>query len=159
MSILIKNATLPNGKKSDILLEGSRISRVRESLVSIERMLLFLSANTAGAMLPKELRDDVRTTLRDIQSLEDHATFLSQKIQFLLDSVLGLVSLQQNKIIKIFSVAAVVFLPPTLIASIYGMNFEAMPELAWPLGYPFALGLMVLSALGTYFFFKWKRWL
>ncbi|MCZ8182275.1 MAG: magnesium transporter CorA family protein [Beijerinckiaceae bacterium] len=140
-------------------MEGTRISKVRESLVSIERMLLFLSANTAGATLPDGLRAEVRTTLRDLQSLEDHATFLSNKIQFLLDAVLGLVSLEQNKIIKIFSVAAVVFLPPTLIASSYGMNFRNMPELDWQLGYPMALGLMVLSAVCTYFFFKIKRWL
>lgn len=139
--------------------EGNRISKVRESLVSIERMLLFLSANTAGASLGDDLRAEVRTTLRDLQSLEDHATFLSSKIQFLLDAVLGLVSLEQNKIIKIFSVAAVVFLPPTLIASSYGMNFKNMPELEWSVGYPMALGLMVLSAMGTYFFFKLKRWL
>ena len=140
-------------------LEGIRISKVRESLVSIERMLLFLTANTAGAILPDSLRQEVRTTLRDLQSLEDHATFLSAKIQFLIDATLGLVSLEQNKIIKIFSVAAVIFLPPTLIASIYGMNFKAMPELDWGLGYPLALGLMVFSAMGTYGFFKMKRWL
>lgn len=140
-------------------MEGNRISKVRESLVSIERMLLFLTANTAGAALPDDLRGEVRTTLRDLQSLEDHATFLSSKIQFLLDAVLGLVSLEQNKIIKIFSVAAVVFMPPTLIASSYGMNFRNMPELDWALGYPMALVMMVLAASGTYLFFKWKRWL
>lgn len=140
-------------------LEGARISKVRESLVSIERMLLFLTANTAGATLPDNLRQEVRTTLRDLQSLEDHATFLSAKIQFLLDATLGLVSLEQNKIIKIFSVAAVVFMPPTLIASIYGMNFKAMPELEWAAGYPMALALMVAAAVGTYTFFKLKRWL
>ncbi len=140
-------------------MEGNRISKVRESLVSIERMLLFLSANTAGASLGDGLRAEVRTTLRDLQSLEDHATFLSSKIQFLLDAVLGLVSLEQNKIIKIFSVAAVVFMPPTLIASSYGMNFKNMPELEWSYGYPMALVMMVLAASGTYLFFKLKRWL
>jgi magnesium transporter len=140
-------------------MEGTRISKVRESLVSIERMLLFLSANTAGASLGDDLRSEVRTTLRDLQSLEDHASFLTSKIQFLLDAVLGLVSLEQNKIIKIFSVASVVFLPPTLIASSYGMNFKNMPELDWSFGYPMALGVMVLSVLATYGFFKWKRWL
>lgn len=140
-------------------MEGTRISKVRESLVSIERMLLFLSANTAGASLGDELRSEVRTTLRDLQSLEDHAGFLSNKIQFLLDAVLGLVSLEQNKIIKIFSVAAVVFMPPTLIASSYGMNFKNMPELEWSYGYPMALVVMVLAATSTYLFFKLKRWL
>ncbi|CAN1491444.1 CorA Mg2+ and Co2+ transporters [Rhabdaerophilaceae bacterium] len=140
-------------------LEGIRISKVRESLVSIERMLLFLTANTGGTTLPESLREEVRTTLRDFQSLEDHATFLSAKIQFLIDATLGLVSLEQNKIIKIFSVAAVIFLPPTLIASIYGMNFKAMPELEWSFGYPMAIGLMLLSVTATYSFFKMKRWL
>lgn len=140
-------------------MEGNRISKVRESLVSIERMLLFLSANTAGATLPDDLRAEVRTTLRDLQSLEDHATFLSSKIQFLLDAVLGLVNLDQNKIIKIFSVAAVVFMPPTLIASSYGMNFKNMPELEWSYGYPMAVLMMILAATATYLFFKLKRWL
>jgi magnesium transporter len=140
-------------------MEGTRISKVRESLVSIERLLLFLSANAAGASLGDELRGEVRTTLRDLQSLEDHASFLSNKIQFLLDSILGMVNLEQNKIIKIFSVAAVVFMPPTLIASIYGMNFKVMPELELAWGYPLAIGLMVLSASATYGFFKIRRWL
>ena len=84
---------------------------------------------------------------RDVVALTDQATFLSNKINFLLDATLGLINLQQNQIIKIFSVAAVVFLPPTLVASIYGMNFDDMPELKWMLGYPWALGLMVLSAI------------
>ncbi len=85
--------------------------------------------------------------------------FLNNKIQFILDATLGLVSLEQNKIIKIFSVAAVIFLPPTLIASSYGMNFKNMPELDWTFGYPMAIGMMILSATGTYAFFKARGWL
>jgi magnesium transporter len=96
---------------------------------------------------------------RDVQSLSDHATYLSQKINFLLDAMLGVVSLEQNNIIKIFSVAAVVFMPPTLIASIYGMNFRHMTELEWEWGYPFALALMLLAAILPYYFFKWMKWL
>ena len=96
---------------------------------------------------------------RDVGSLSDHATYLSNKITFLLDAMLGVVSLQQNNIIKIFSVAAVVFMPPTLVASIYGMNFKHMPELDWFAGYPFALVLMVAAAVVPYLFFKWKKWL
>ena len=80
-------------------------------------------------------------------------------MNFLLDATLGLISLEQNQIIKIFSVAAVVFLPPTLVASIYGMNFDHMPELSWPFGYPFALALMAISAVVPYLFFKRKGWL
>ena len=89
--------------------------------------------------MPLELREEVRTTLRDLQSLEEHASFQSQKIQFLLDATLGLVNLEQNNIIKLFSVMAVIFMPPTLIASIYGMNFKRIPELDWHFGYPMAL--------------------
>ncbi len=96
---------------------------------------------------------------RDAAALSDHAAFLSNKINFLLDATLGLINLEQNQIIKIFSVAAVVFLPPTLVASIYGMNFDFMPELSWPLGYPFAIGLMVLSALVPFLYFKRSGWL
>ena len=94
-----------------------------------------------------------------MKSLADHATFLSQKINFLLDATLGMINIEQNAIIKIFSVAAVVFLPPTLVASIYGMNFDVMPELHWPFGYPLALGLMIVSAVLPYFYFKRRGWL
>jgi magnesium transporter len=138
---------------------GDLISKQRESLVSIERTLLFLTASYRATRVPVELREEVRTTLRDLQSLEEHASFQSNKIQFLLDATLGLVNLEQNNIIKLFSVMAVVFMPPTLIASIYGMNFRHMPELEWPLGYPLALLLMVVAAVMPYFFFRWKRWL
>ena len=138
---------------------GDLISKQRESLVSIERMLLFISASYRANKVDKGLRDQMRTTLRDLQSLEEHATFQANKIQFLLDATLGLVNLEQNNIIKLFSVMAVVFMPPTLIASIYGMNFKQMPELDTSLGYPLALLLMVAAAVAPYFFFRWKRWL
>jgi magnesium transporter len=138
---------------------GDLISKIRESLVSIERVLLFLSVSYRTARVPLELREEVRTTLRDLQSLEEHASFQSQKIQFLLDATLGLVNLEQNNIIKLFSVMAVIFMPPTLIASIYGMNFKLIPELDWHFGYPMALGMMVLAGVLPYVFFRWKRWL
>jgi magnesium transporter len=138
---------------------GDLISKQRESLVSIERMLLFVTATYRATKVEKELRDKMRTVLRDLQSLEEHATFQANKIQFLLDATLGLVNLEQNNIIKLFSVMAVVFMPPTLIASIYGMNFKHMPELEWTPGYPLALLLMVIAAVMPYFFFRWKRWL
>ena len=92
-------------------------------------------------------------------SLADHVSYLSNKIVFLLDATLGMINIQQNDIIKIFSIAAVVFLPPTLVASAYGMNFEVMPELKWVLGYPFAILLMVVSAVLPYLYFKSKGWL
>jgi magnesium transporter len=138
---------------------GDVVSKIRESLVSIERVLLFVSVSYRSARVPIELREQVRTTLRDLQSMEEHATFQSQKIQFLLDATLGLVNLEQNNIIKLFSVMAVIFMPPTLVASIYGMNFKLMPELEWHLGYPMALGFMLLAGVFPYLFFRWKKWL
>ena len=139
--------------------QGDLISKVRECLVSIERVLLFLTVAYRTARVPLVLREEVRTTLRDLQSLEEHATFLTQKIQFLLDATLGLVNLEQNNIIKLFSVMAVIFMPPTLIASIYGMNFKYMPELETEWGYPIALLAMVAAAVFPYAFFRWKKWL
>ena len=97
--------------------------------------------------------------MRDVQSLSDHATFLGNKIQFLLDAVLGLINLEQNNIIKIFSVAAVMMMPPTLVASVYGMNFHFMPELDKPWGYPLALFAMVVSAVVPYLYFRRRGWL
>ena len=94
-----------------------------------------------------------------MSSLSDHASFISTKVNFLLDATLGLINNEQNAIIKIVSVAAVVFLPPTLVDSVYGMNFDVMPELKWVLGYPFAILLMISSAVLPYVFFKRKGWL
>jgi len=139
--------------------KGDLASKVRESLVSIGRLLLYL-ANEADTMRwAKEARAQLRGMQRDVQSLSDHAAYLSNKIQFLLDAMLGVVTIEQNNIIKIFSVAAVALMPPTLIASIYGMNFKHMPELDWRFGYPVAILLMVLAAALPYYFFKWKKWL
>jgi magnesium transporter len=135
------------------------ISNVRESMVSLERMLIFLQANYERPTKRSGFQAEWRSMIRDVQSIEDHAGFVNSKVQFILDATLGLVSLEQNKIIKIFSVAAVIFLPPTLIASSYGMNFKNMPELDWRFGYPMAIGLMILSAVITYTLFKLKKWL
>jgi magnesium transporter len=138
--------------------DGDIATQARECLVSIDRLLLFL-AQAPVESEKKELRQRAKNIDRDVRSLTDHATFLSNKINFLLDATLGLINIEQNAIIKIFSIAAVVFLPPTLIASIYGMNFELMPELKWELGYPFAIVLMVISAIIPYVFFKRRGWL
>jgi magnesium transporter len=139
--------------------KGDLTSKVRESLVSIGRLLLFL-ANEAEAMKwPKDTRTQLSSMQRDVISLTDHASYLTNKITFLLDAMLGVVNIQQNNIIKIFSVAAVVLMPPTLIASIYGMNFKHMPELDWHFGYPLAIGVMLLAAALPYLYFKWKKWL
>jgi magnesium transporter len=139
---------------------GDVVSHIRESLVSIERMLLFISGDgheshqNNGSLLQSQ----ARTTLRDQQSLEEHASFISGKIQFLLDAILGLVNLEQNNIIKLFSVISVVLMPPTLIASIYGMNFKIIPELQFDYGYELALCGMLISAVVPYTFFKWRGW-
>ena len=107
----------------------------------------------------RAFRTHLKSLSRDVLSLTDHATYLGNNITFLLDASMGMINIEQNAIIKIFSVAAVVFLPPTLVASIYGMNFRHMPELDWPLGYPLALLLMVLSAALPFLFFRRKGWL
>jgi magnesium transporter len=138
---------------------GDLTSKVRESLVGLGRVLMFLSQASTAQKIAKNLRDRLRTMTRDVRSLTDHASFLSSKINFLLDATLGMINIEQNAIIKIFSVVAVVFLPPTLIASIYGMNFEYMPELHWPFGYPMALLLMLGSALAPLLYFKRRGWL
>ena len=129
-------------------------------MVSVERVLLFLSANyTRPKKAQTGFSAEWRAAVRDVQAIEEHATFLSSKLQFMLDATLGLVSIEQNKIIKLFSVVSVALMPPTLIASIYGMNFDVMPELNWPFGYPFALVLMVISAALPLWFFRRKGWL
>jgi magnesium transporter len=101
----------------------------------------------------------VKGLMRDLQALEVHADFLSTRVALATDATLGMINLSQNQTIKIVSVVAAVFLPPTLIASVYGMNFDTMPELHWRWGYPMAVALMVAAAVGTFLFFRWKKWL
>ncbi len=139
--------------------KGDLTSKVRESLVSIGRLLLFLANEAETMKWAKDMRTQVQSMQRAVVSLSDHASYLANKVTFLLDAMLGVVNLQQNAIIKIFSVAAVVLMPPTLVASIYGMNFKHMPELDFEYGYPLAIGVMVLAAVLPYMWFKWKKWL
>jgi magnesium transporter len=110
-------------------------------------------------MLNAEQFEEARQILRDIDSLDSHTAFLFDKINFLMDATVGFININQNKIIKIFSVASVALLPPTLIASSYGMNFKVMPELDWALGYPYALGLMIASAVVPMWYFRKRGWL
>ncbi len=107
----------------------------------------------------KEIKAHLKTLTRDAQSLQDHSSYLAGKLSYLLDATLGLINIDQNNIIKIMSVAAMVFLPPTLFASIWGMNFKAMPELDWALGYPFAFLVIIVSAILPYLWFKRRGWL
>jgi magnesium transporter len=138
--------------------KGDLVSMLRESLVTMVRLLAHCSENIEEQQA-KALRNKVRLLMRDASSLESHANFLSEKMNFLLDATLGMINLEQNQIIKIFSIAAVVFLPPTLVASVYGMNFQHMPELNWQFGYPLAVIAMVITALVPLVYFKKKGWL
>ena len=130
--------------------------RIRRNVMDTRRALSFMMRSR---MLNAEQFEEARQILRDIDSLDSHSTFLFDKINFLMNATVGFININQNKIIKIFSVASVALLPPTLIASIYGMNFRAMPELDWSFGYPFALGLMVMSVAAPFLYFRRKGWL
>ena len=130
--------------------------RIRRNVMDTRRAVSFMMRSK---MLNSEQFEEARQILRDIESLDNHTAFLFDKINFLMDATVGFININQNKIIKIFSVASVALLPPTLIASVYGMNFKFMPELDWSLGYPYALGLMLASALGPMWYFRKRGWL
>ncbi|WP_353152558.1 magnesium/cobalt transporter CorA [Herminiimonas fonticola] len=130
--------------------------RIRRNMMDTRRAVSFLMR---GRLLNSEQFDEARQIMRDIESLDGHTAFLFDKINFLMDATVGFININQNKIIKIFSVASVAFLPPTLIASIYGMNFRIMPELDWTLGYPLAIVLMVASAVTPFWYFRRRGWL
>ena len=131
-------------------------ARIRESLLSIARLMPFLCG--MHAPLPAELRRRLETLERDVKSLSEYDSQVAQEIEFLLDATLGFINLEQNNIIKVFTIVATLLMPPTVIGSIYGMNFEHMPELHWAFGYPAALALMVLSAAVPYWYFKRRGW-
>ncbi|WP_127476102.1 magnesium/cobalt transporter CorA [Sulfurivermis fontis] len=141
----------------------SKLARLEDSNGKIR--LCLMDTQRDISFLLRHLRvepgqaETLRDVMRDVETLMSHTTFLFDKINFLMDSTQGFINIEQNQIIKIFSIAAVVFLPPTLVASIYGMNFEYMPELTWLLGYPWAIGLMVISGIAPYWYFKRKGWL
>lgn len=151
-SVNFKQVLITIGKHGDL------VARIRESLTSITRLYSYVGE---AERLPEfsQCREELAAIKTDLLSLTDHAGFLTNKISFLLDATLGMVNIEQNEIIKVMSVAATVFLPPTLIASAYGMNFDFMPELHWHWAYPIILGLMVLSGVLPYWFFKRKGWI
>ena len=130
--------------------------RIRRNVMDTRRAVSFMMRSK---MLNAEQFEEARQILRDIESLDSHTAFLFDKINFLMDATVGFININQNKIIKIFSVASVALLPPTLIASIYGMNFKFMPELEWSMGYPYVLALMLASALGPMWYFRKRGWL
>ncbi|WEK49952.1 MAG: magnesium transporter CorA family protein [Candidatus Kaistia colombiensis] len=140
-------------------MQGDLASKARESLSSLERL-----AQYAAAMLPDQALKNgngarLKLALRDVRSLEDHVNFVLNKITFLLDATLGLVANQQNQVVSVLTVASTILMPPTLIGTIYGMNFKDMPELGWGYGYPLALVIMVVSALVPFLYFRRRGWL
>lgn len=130
--------------------------KVRLCLMDTQRAISFLLRR---ARLPIEQIEQARDVMRDVESLLPHVESLFQKVNFLLQAAMGFINIEQNRIIKIFSVVSVIFLPPTLVASSYGMNFEFMPELTWSFGYPMAIGMMMCAGLAPYYYFKRKGWL
>jgi len=142
------------------LLEITRYQEItmmlRENIVDKQRVI---SGMLRSELFPRECNERLRIMIKDINSLIDHANFSFERLEYLQNTFLGLVNIEQNKIIKIFTVASVIFMPPTLIASIYGMNFANLPEKEWEYGYPFSIGLMVISSMLTLFIFRRKRWL
>jgi magnesium transporter len=146
------------------LLESTML--LRENIFDRQRVL---SGILRSERFPNDIYPRLQLMIKDVNSLINHADFSFQRLDYIQDAALGLINIEQNEIVKIFSVAAVVFMPATLVASIYGMNFHAMPELEWvytfsngvtlPLGYLFAIGLMILFSAGTIWFFRYKKWL
>jgi magnesium transporter len=136
----------------------NKLAKARETATSMARLLNYLTSS-ARCRADSDQRELVRSISEDITSLIDHSGFLSNNVTFLLDASLGLISIEQNAILKIFSVASVMLLPPTLVGSIYGMNFDHMPELKWLYGYPMAIVFMLLSAILPYLYFRRRGWL
>jgi magnesium transporter len=139
-------------------LEGDILSKTCESMVTLSRVISY-STQSSSAKFTTEVMNDLAILTKDITALNDHAIFLSNKVNFLLDATLGMINLEQNNIIKIFSIATVLSIPPMIIAGIYGMNFHNMPELNWIYGYPSTIALMILSSWIPYKYFKKKKWL
>ena len=138
----------------------SLLAKIRYSAVSTLRMLSFLNGSSLiQEDEQKEIRHHIASLTTDVTSLSEHASFLSDNLQFLLDASLGLISIEQNAAMKLFSWAAVIFLPPTLVAGIFGMNFHYMPELNWHYGYPISLAIMLATAVGPYLYFKRRGWI
>lgn len=136
---------------------GERLSRIRDSVLGLQRIIPFV-AGTELHWIPANIRVRLKTTQNDLSSLTEYETHLSNKVQFLLDAVLGFINTKQNDIFQVLTVISIVGIPPTLVASIYGMNFKNMPELSWTWGYPYSLVLILLSAILPILWFKWRKW-
>ncbi|SHF17681.1 magnesium transporter [Kaistia soli DSM 19436] len=144
---------------SGLGIQGDLASKTRESLASLERLVQYAAAMLPDVSLKAGLSSRLKLMLRDIRSLEDHVNFVLNKITFLLDATLGLISNEQNQVVSVLTVVSTILLPPMLIGTIYGMNFRDMPELNFAWAYPVAIIAMVLSAMLPYLYFKWRGWL
>jgi magnesium transporter len=156
-----RHLTRSNDALRDVLIDvgnaGERLSRIRDILLGLQLIVSFVSGIERDWILHK-MQDRLRTAQNDLLSLTDYETHLSDKVQFLLDAVLGFINTKQNDIFQVLTIVAVVGIPPTLVASIYGMNFKNMPELSWAWGYQYGLALIVLSTVLPILWFKWRRW-
>ncbi len=140
-------------------LDNEAIGRVRLALLTIERAISYFGQTVPQRLRSEGLMPTVKGLMRDITALEVHADYLAGRVAMTTDATLGMINLGQAQTTKIVSVVAVVFLPPTMVATVYGMNFDVMPELSWAFGYPMALGVMLASAVGAWAYFKWRGWL
>jgi magnesium transporter len=155
------HATKSNEELRNILIRvgtaGERLSRIRDTVLGLQRIVTYVSGRERD-WIPRAMIAHLGTPQSDLVSLTEYETHLSDKVQFLLDAVLGFINTKQNDIFQVLTVISVVGIPPTLVASIYGMNFRNMPELNWAWGYEYGLALIVLSAVVPILWFKWRRW-
>ena len=155
-----KELTKEKSLKEDVLI---RITKLQENTILARESIVDKQRLVSSLMKSKSIAEDekarLRIVMKDIGSILQHTEFCFERLEYLQNTFLGLVNIEQNKVIKIFTVVTVVFMPPTLIASIYGMNFEHMPELSWKVGYPFSIALMLLSSLAFLWFFRKNKWL
>jgi magnesium transporter len=160
VSGLSKEMTFDRDPDEELILNINRVQELtmelRQNAVDKQRVL---SAILKSKEFEGEDYERLRIVIKDINSLIDHTSFNFERLEYLQNTFMGLINIEQNKIIKIFTVASVIFMPPTLIASLYGMNFDSMPEIHWKYGYVFAIAFMISSSLGTLYFFRRKRWL
>jgi magnesium transporter len=160
ITIIGKSLTSENGPREELLKQITAYQettmQIRQNIIDKHRVVSLLMKNMEFA---EDEKERLKTLIKDIDSLVDHTSFLFERLEYLQNTFLGLVNIDQNRIIKIFTLVSVIIMPPTLIASMYGMNFKIMPELSWKIGYPLALVLMIGSSLGTWLFFKKHKWL
>ena len=160
IATLRKNMNLSEHIDKETLKQISHMQEntmlIRENIFDRQRIL---SGILRSERFPNDIYPKLQLMIKDVNSLINHADFSSERLDYMQDTALGLINIEQSNVTKIFTVAALFFMPPTMIASIYGMNFESIQELRWQYGYEFALGLMVLVSALTYLFFRWKKWL